>query len=168
MIRPSLHFIKTIWMICSSMETTMECLREVQGKTALTFPVCHGQPLPNFIWTFRMPAAFFSRSLPLENTLNRMEKSCCRCPFRFIMLSAMDFISAALSMNANSLPINVKHGCNEKSLPFWEAFVVSAFMIPRTNFVGPFFLFPIISICLIPSGTLCKGAKQIKHRFCFR
>ena len=102
-------------MICSSMETTMECLREVQGKTALTFPVCHGQPLANFIWTFRMPAAFFSRSLPLENTLNRMEKSCCRCPFRFIMLSAMDFISAALSMNVNSLLINVKHGCNEKA-----------------------------------------------------
>ena len=106
--------------------------------------------------------------LPIFTFGKYFEQDGCLCPFRFIMLSAMDFISAALSMNVNSLPINVKRGCNEKSLPKWEAFVVSVFMIPGTNFVGPSFLFPIISICLIPSGTLCKGAKQIKHRFCLK
>ena len=26
----------------------MECLRELHGKTALTFPVCHGQPFTEF------------------------------------------------------------------------------------------------------------------------
>ena len=59
------------------------------GKIYSSYRIFRGSVLPVLISTWLTCRTFLRPCSRLENTLTRMEKSCCLSPFRFIILSVM-------------------------------------------------------------------------------